>query len=39
MFDVVDKVRGVRGQVVRTDVDVAASGSVQVWLLLAVTGV
>ena len=39
MFDVVDEVRGVRGQIVRTDVDVAASRSVQVWLLLAVTGV
>ena len=39
MFDVVDEVVPVTGKVVRADVEVAGSGSVQAGLLLAVTGV
>ena len=39
MLDVGDELGGLTGQVVRADVEVAPSGTVQAWLLLAVTGV
>ena len=39
MLDVTDEVVSVTGQIVRADVEVAASWSVQAGLLLAVTGV